>query len=65
MAGLDGSAGRNAGKKHVAGNLKIVIKHFFLVFKTVYVIQQIAGFTPYECRWPVSAPATYIYFESN
>ena len=50
MASLDGSAGRNAGKKHVAGNLKIVKKHFFLVFKPVPV---------------ASAPAIYIYFESN
>ena len=60
MASLDGSASGNAGKMHVAGNLKIVKKHFFLVFKTVYVIRQIAGFTPYECRWPVLQRPTYI-----
>jgi len=48
-----------------SGNLKFVIKPFLLMFKTVYVNRQFAGFTPYECRWPVVRQPTYILSQTR
>jgi hypothetical protein len=39
--------------RQLAGLPKFFIRHFLLVYKTVYVNRQIAGGTTFECRWPV------------